>query len=96
VAALDAAQLVRGHRRPGGDAAVQPGRAAQVDPVKPILKAPKTKRLKLKSDEPPSNFAFKFNLRRYNREQVAAFGAGAFPGGGGGGRGVINGHLTPL
>jgi len=37
----------------------------QVDPVKPTLKAPGTKRLKLKYDEPPSNFAFKFNLHRY-------------------------------
>ena len=37
----------------------------QVDPIKPTLKAPGTERLKLKYDEPPSNFAFKFNLRRY-------------------------------
>ena len=37
----------------------------QVDPVKPTLKAPGTKRLKLKYDEPLSNFAFKFNVRRY-------------------------------
>ena len=29
------------------------------------MKAPGTKRLELKYDEPPSNFAFKFNLRRY-------------------------------
>jgi hypothetical protein len=36
-----------------------------VDPIKPTLKAPRTKRLKLKYDEPLSNFAFKFNLRRY-------------------------------
>ena len=34
--------------------------------MKPMLKAPGTKRLKLKYDEPPSNFAFKFNLRRYS------------------------------
>jgi len=39
----------------------------QVDPIKPMLKAPGTKRLKRKCDEPPSNFAFKFNLRRYNK-----------------------------
>jgi len=38
----------------------------QVDPVKPTLKAPGTKRLKPKYDEPLSKFAFKFNLRRYN------------------------------
>ena len=37
----------------------------QVDPFKPTLKAPGTKRLKLTYDEPVSNFAFKFNLRRY-------------------------------
>ena len=37
----------------------------QVDPNKPPLKAPETKRLTLKYDEPPSNFDFKFNLRRY-------------------------------
>jgi len=38
----------------------------QVDPVKLTLKAPGTKHLKLKYDKPLSNFAFKFNLRRYN------------------------------
>ena len=42
------------------------GRVVQVDPIKPTLKATGTKRLKLKYDEPPSNFAFKFNLRRYS------------------------------
>ena len=36
-----------------------------VDPMKPLLKAPVTKRLKLKCDELLSSFAFKFNLRRY-------------------------------
>ena len=34
--------------------------------MKPMLKAPGAKRLKLKYDEPPSNFAFNFNLRRYS------------------------------
>ena len=38
----------------------------QVDPIKPTLKAPGTKRLKLKYDEPLSNVALKVNLRRYN------------------------------
>ena len=39
----------------------------QVDPIKPALKTPGTKRLKLIYDGPLSNFAFKlFNLRRYN------------------------------
>jgi len=37
----------------------------QVDPLKPILKAPGTKRLKLKYDQLLSNLAFNFNLRRY-------------------------------
>ena len=39
----------------------------QVDPIKPTLKASGTKRLTLKSDEPLSNVAFKFNLRRYTK-----------------------------
>ena len=42
----------------------------QVDPIKPTLKAPGTERLRLECDEPLSNFAFKFNLRRYRLEQV--------------------------
>ena len=37
----------------------------QIDPIKPMLKAPGTKRLKLKYDEPLSNAAFNVNLRRY-------------------------------
>jgi len=37
----------------------------QVAPIKSTLKAPGTKRLKLKRDEPLSNFAFNFKLRRY-------------------------------
>jgi len=40
------------------------GEAVQVEPMKFMLKAPGTSRLKLKYDEPPSNFAFNFNLRR--------------------------------
>jgi len=43
-----------------------PGRAVQVEPMKSMLKAPGIKRLKLEYDEPLSNFAFKFNLRRYS------------------------------
>jgi hypothetical protein len=44
----------------------------QVDPIKPTLKAPGTKRLKLDHDEPLSNFAFKINLRHYKeRARVA-------------------------
>ena len=37
----------------------------QVDSKKPMLKAPKTKRLKLTYDKLLSSFAFNFNLRRY-------------------------------
>jgi len=38
----------------------------QVDPMKPMLKPPGTKHLKLKCGMLLSTFAFKFNLRRYN------------------------------
>jgi len=41
------------------------GRAVQVDPSKPTLKAPATKRLKLKHDRLLSSFAFNFDLRHY-------------------------------
>ena len=41
------------------------GRAVQVDPMKPTLKAPGSKRFEIKYDQLLSNFAFKFNLRRY-------------------------------
>jgi len=36
--------------------------------MKPTLKAPGSKHLKLNYDEPLSNFAFNFNLRRYKLE----------------------------
>ena len=55
-----------------GCAAGIPGRAVQVDPSKPTLTAPGTKRLKLKCDEPLSNFAFKCNLRHYILDDRAA------------------------
>jgi hypothetical protein len=42
------------------------GRAVQVDPVKPTLKAPGTKRLKLEYDGTALNFGFNFNSRRYS------------------------------
>jgi hypothetical protein len=35
--------------------------------MKPILKAPESKHLKLKHEKTLSNFAFKFNLRRFNQ-----------------------------
>ena len=37
----------------------------QVDPIKPTLKAPGSKRLKLEDEKLLSNVAFNFNLRRY-------------------------------
>ena len=55
--------LVRG----GGGQGSGQGRAVQVDPIKPTLKPPGTNRLKLKCDILLSNFAFKFNLRRYTK-----------------------------
>jgi len=58
--------------RRGGPAAAGPqGRAAQLDPIKPTLKAPGIKLLKLKYDKPLSNFTFKFNLRRYSKVEGA-------------------------
>ena len=49
------------------------GRAVQLDPMKPTLKAPRTtsKRLKLTYDEPLSIFAFNFNLRCYNADNAS-------------------------
>jgi len=45
----------------------------QVDPIKPKLKPPVTQLLKLNSDEPLSNLAFKINLRRYNKVGAALY-----------------------
>jgi len=41
------------------------GRAVQLHPIKPKLKPPGSKRLKLKCDVLLSTFGFKFNSRRY-------------------------------
>jgi hypothetical protein len=38
--------------------------------MNPTMTAPGTKRLKLACDEPLSNFAFKFSLRRYSMEHT--------------------------
>jgi len=54
------ARRLRGHR----------GRAVQVDPIKPTLKASGTRRLKLICDDPLSKIGFKFNLRRYTVEAL--------------------------
>jgi hypothetical protein len=37
--------------------------------MKPMLRAPGSKRLKLEYDKLLSSFAFKFNLRRYNEDK---------------------------
>jgi len=50
------------------------GEAMQVDPTKPTLKAPETKRLKLKRYVQLSNFAFNFNLRNYTGASVVGPG----------------------
>jgi hypothetical protein len=42
-----------------------PGMVVQVDPIKPMLKAPECEHLKLKCDDMLSNLAFNFNLRRF-------------------------------
>ena len=44
----------------------------QIDPIKPALKAPVTKRLKLIYVGPLSNLAFEFNLRRYTKGVIVA------------------------
>jgi hypothetical protein len=49
----------------GGDRGQLHGRAVQVDPMKPTLKAPGSKRLNLKQLKLLSCFAFNFNMRRY-------------------------------
>ena len=51
-----------------------------MDPIKPKLKPPGTKRLKLKCDVLLSGSSFKFNLRRYTKggpEAAAAAAAAA-------------------
>jgi hypothetical protein len=51
---------------PGGGA-IRQGMAVQVDPTTTKLKPPGTMSLKLRHDEPLSNIAFNFNLRRYTK-----------------------------
>jgi hypothetical protein len=43
------------------------GKVVQVDPIKPTLEPPGTKRVETKTDILVSNFAIKFNLRRYTK-----------------------------
>ena len=44
----------------------------QLDPIKPTLKAPGSKRLKLHYDASLSTFAFRFNLRRHKAAKFEA------------------------
>ena len=44
----------------------------QIDTIKPKLKLPRTQRSKLKCDEPLSTSALKFNLRRYNADNITS------------------------
>jgi hypothetical protein len=62
---LDGGEPVPADVHAGGGAVPPHGRAVQVDPIKPSLKASGPKRLKLEYDKMLSTFAFKFNLRRY-------------------------------
>jgi len=55
------------------------GEVVQVDHMKPKLKPPGTKRLKLKSEEPLSTVAFKFNLRRYIMAALAPTSTSCWP-----------------
>ena len=43
----------------------------QLDPIKPMLKPPGTKHLKLEYDELLSSFAFKFNLHRFTKNNAS-------------------------
>ena len=63
----------------GAAAAAVRGRAEQVDPIKHVLKAPGSKRLKVKYHAPLSNFAFKSSLRRYTEGSGGGGGGGSLP-----------------
>ena len=54
---------------PGVEQDAGHGRPVQLDPIKPMLKPPGTKHLKLNCDGLLSSFAFESNLRRYNTVQ---------------------------
>ena len=64
---LSIAAPVDGGGGGGGGGGTGTGRAVQVDPMKPKLKPPGTKRLKPKCDTLPSISAFKFHLHHYTR-----------------------------
>ena len=49
----------------------------QVDPIKPTFKSPGSKLLRLEHEKLLSNFAFNFNLRRYNEVLIGGGADGA-------------------
>ena len=51
------------------------GQVVHVEPMKSKVKAPGTKRLKLKYDNPRASFAFKSNSRRYSTVCASMKGA---------------------
>jgi len=55
-----------GHHRDDHHAALYEVRRCRIDPMQLNLKPHGIERLKLECDDPLSNFAFNFNLRRYN------------------------------
>jgi len=63
VAGIISQAIVNGH-----EVVVQAllSKAVQVEPMKPLLKVPGIKRLKLLCDKLLSSFVFNFNLRRYS------------------------------
>ena len=63
----------RAHRGRGGGGA-RHGLAVQVEPMTSMLKAPGTKRLKLKYDKLLSSVAFNWNLRRYISGAISTLG----------------------
>jgi hypothetical protein len=62
-------------RRDYEDSITFPGRAVQVDPIKPKLKAPESEHLKLKCEDLPLNSCCKFYLRRYTPAATTAAAA---------------------
>jgi hypothetical protein len=66
--------LAHGGRGARRVAAQRHGRVVQVDPIKPKLNLPGTKRFKLTCDILLSTSVYKFNLRRYIMVQVNTSG----------------------
>jgi hypothetical protein len=76
VSPCDVARMIHWALGNGPALGVHLGQTVQVDPIKPTLKAPGNKRLKLECNELLSIFAFKFNLRRYTSEAPARSAVG--------------------